>query len=264
MLVDSHCHLDFDSFDADRSETLDRAAAAGVGLMVTICTRVSRFPEILVLAESDPRLYCSVGIHPHQVAEEPTADADRLAALAEHPRVVGIGETGLDYYYDTSPREDQKRSFRTHIEAARRTGLPLIVHSRDADDDMIAILRDETGKGAFPCVMHCFSSSRRLAEAALELGAYISLSGIVTFRNAEDLREIARDVPLDRLLVETDAPFLAPIPNRGKRNEPSFVVHTAECAAGLKGISVEEFTQITTDNFFKLFTKAVRPAGASA
>ena len=259
MLVDSHCHLDFESFDGDRAETLARAGAAGVGLMVTICTHVSRFSDILALAESDPRLYCSVGIHPHQVAEEARTDADALVGLAAHPKVVGIGETGLDYFYDTSPRDDQKASFRVHIDAARRTGLPLIVHSRDADDDMIEILRDETGQGAFPCVMHCFSSSRALAEAALELGAYISLSGIVTFRNAEDLRDIVRDVPLDRLLVETDSPFLAPIPNRGKRNEPAFVVHTAQCGADLKGVSVEDFTQITTDNFFKLFDKATRP-----
>jgi len=263
MLVDSHCHLDFDSFDADRAETLARAEAAGVGLMVTICTRVSRFPDILALAESHPRLCCSVGIHPHQVAEEDTVDADTLAGLAAHPRVVGIGETGLDYYYDTSPRDDQKASFRVHIDAARRTGLPLIVHSRDSDDDMIAILRDETANGAFPCVMHCFSSSRRLAEAALELGAYISLSGIVTFRNADDLRDIVRDVPLDRLLVETDAPFLAPIPNRGKRNEPAYVVHTAARGAELKGVDTEDFTRMTTDNFFRLFKKAERPADAA-
>ncbi len=259
MLIDSHCHLDFDVFDDDRAEALARARAAGVGLMVTICTRVSRFPDILALAESDPRVYCSVGIHPHQVAEEARTDAAALVGLAAHPKVVGIGETGLDYFYDTSPRADQKASFRVHIDAARRTGLPLIVHSRDADDDMIAILRDETGQGAFPCVMHCFSSSRALAEAALELGAYISLSGIVTFRNARELRDIVRDVPLDRLLVETDAPFLAPIPNRGKRNEPAFVVHTAQCGAEIKDVSVEDFTRITTDNFFKLFNKAVRP-----
>ncbi len=260
MLVDSHCHLDFDLFDEDRDETLARAEAAGVGLMVTICTRVSRFPDILALAESDPRLYCTVGIHPHQVAEEDPVEADALVALASHPKVVGIGETGLDYFYDTSPRDDQRASFRVHIDAARRTGLPLVVHSRDADDDMIAILRGEAGKGAFPCVMHCFSSSRVLAEAALELGFYISLSGIVTFRNAQDLRDIVADVPLDRLLVETDSPYLAPMPNRGKRNEPSFVVHTAQCGAELKGVSIEEFTRTTTDNFFRLFDKAARPA----
>lgn len=263
MLVDSHCHLDFDSFDEDRPETLNRAFEAGVGMMVTICTRLSRFEAIKEIAEMDDRLYCSVGIHPHQVAEEETATFEALVSRAAHPKVVGIGETGLDYYYDSSPRDDQATSFRTHIAAARETGLPLIVHTRDADDDMVAILRDEAGKGAFPCVLHCFSSSRPLAEAALELGFYISCSGIVTFKNAEDLRGIIRDVPLDRLIVETDSPFLAPIPNRGKRNEPSFVVHTAEKIAELKGLEMAEFSRISTENFFRLFAKAVPPASGT-
>ncbi|MBT5048532.1 MAG: TatD family hydrolase [Rhodospirillaceae bacterium] len=263
MLVDSHCHLDFDSFDEDRPETLNRAFDAGVGMMVTICTRLSRFEAIKEIAEMDDRLYCSVGIHPHQVAEEETATFEALVSRAAHPKVVGIGETGLDYYYDSSPRDDQATSFRTHIAAARETGLPLIVHTRDADEDMVAILRDEAGKGAFPCVLHCFSSSRPLAEAALELGFYISCSGIVTFKNAEDLRGIIRDVPLDRLIVETDSPFLAPIPNRGKRNEPSFVVHTAEKIAELKGLNMAEFSRISTENFFRLFAKAVPPASGT-
>lgn len=263
MLVDSHCHLDFENFDEDRAETLARAFDAGVGMMVTICTRHSRFDHIRDLARTDDRLYCSVGIHPHQVAEEETATLDWLLSCASDPKVVGIGETGLDYYYDTSPRDDQASSFRTHIAAARETGLPLIVHTRDADDDMVAILRDEAGKGAFPCVLHCFSSSRALAEAALDLGFYISCSGIVTFKNAEDLRDIIRDVPLDRLIVETDAPFLAPIPNRGKRNEPSFVVHTAEKVAELKNLPADEFAQISTDNFFRLFSKAARPTAST-
>ncbi len=256
MLVDSHCHLDFDSFDEDRREALDRAFDAGIGLVVTICTRLSRFETIRGIAELDERLYCSVGIHPHQVAEEETATIEALASRASHPKVVGIGETGLDYYYDSSPREDQATSFRTHIAAARETGLPLIVHTRDADDDMASILRDEAGKGAFPGVLHCFSSSRALAETALELGFYISCSGIVTFKNAEDLREIIRDVPENRLIVETDSPFLAPVPNRGKRNEPSFVVHTAEKVAQLKGLDMVEFSRLSTDNFFRLFNKA--------
>jgi TatD DNase family protein len=260
MLVDSHCHLDFEVFEEDRAEMLARAKAAGVGTMVTICTRVSRFPEILGIANADPNIWCSVGVHPHQVEEEGVVSSADLVALAVDPKVVGIGETGLDYFYDASPREDQKASFREHIAAARETGLPLIVHARDADDDMAAILRDEAGKGAFPCVLHCFSSGRSLAETALELGFYISLSGIVTFRNAEDLREIVRDVPLDRLLVETDSPYLAPIPMRGKRNEPSFVVHTAEKVAEIKGIEQEALARITTGNFFRLFSRAVPPA----
>jgi TatD DNase family protein len=262
MLVDSHCHLDFENFDEDRADTLNRAFDAGVGMMVTICTRHSRFDHIRDLARSHDRLYCSVGIHPHQVAEEETATLEWLLSSAADPKVVGIGETGLDYYYDTSPRDEQITSFRTHIAAARETGLPLIVHTRDADDDMASILRDEAEKGAFPGVLHCFSSSRPLAEVALELGFYISCSGIVTFKNAEDLRGIIRDVPLDRLIVETDSPFLAPIPNRGKRNEPSFVVHTAEKVAELKGLAAEEFAQTSTDNFFRLFSKAKPPAEA--
>ncbi len=260
MLVDSHCHLDFDRFDDDRAETIQRALEAGVGTMVTICTRLSRFEEIRAIARSHERIWCSVGIHPHQVAEEARAETGDLVALAVDPKVVGIGETGLDYFYDTSPRQDQQTSFRTHIAAARETGLPLIVHTRDADEDMAAILADEYAKGAFPGVLHCFTSGRQLAETALELGFYISLSGIITFRNAGDVREIIRDVPLDRLLVETDSPFLAPIPNRGKRNEPSFVVHTAEKASEIKGISPESLAETTTDNFFRLFSKALRPA----
>jgi TatD DNase family protein len=230
--------------------------------MVTICTRLSRFDEICAIADLDPRIWCSVGIHPHQVAEEEPATLAALLAAARHRKVVGIGETGLDYYYDTSPRDAQAASFRIHIAAARETGLPLIVHTRDADDDMAAILTEEAGKGAFPCVLHCFSSGRALAERALALGFYISLSGIVTFRNAGELRDIARDVPLDRLLVETDSPFLAPVPNRGKRNEPSFVVHTAAKVAEIKGVSPDELATATTDNFFRVFSKAQRPPAA--
>jgi len=256
MLVDSHCHLDFETFDADREDVFARARSAGVGALVTICTRLSRFDEVLALAAPRLNVFCSVGIHPHQVAEEERATVERLVELARHPKVVGIGETGLDYFYDRSPRDDQKTSFRAHIHAARETGLPLIVHTRDADDDMAAILTEEAEQGAFPGVLHCFSSGRALAEAALGLGFYISLSGIVTFRNAEDLRAIARDLPLDRLLVETDSPFLAPVPLRGKRNEPAFVVHTAEAVAALKGVTPEALARTTTENFRRLFTKA--------
>lgn len=262
MLVDSHCHLDFDVFDEDRAETIQRARDAGVGTIVTICTRVTRFEEIRAIAEGGDNIWCSVGIHPHQAEEEPVVTVEDLVQRAQHPKVVGIGETGLDYYYDNSPRELQQSSFRTHIAAARETGLPLIVHTRDADADMADILEDEMGKGAFPGVLHCFSSGRALAERALAIGFYISLSGIVTFKNAEDLRDIARDVPVDRILVETDSPFLAPIPNRGKRNEPSFVVHTAERVAELKGLNNEELSKASTDNFFRLFNKTLRPEAA--
>lgn len=260
MLVDSHCHLDFDVFDEDRQETIQRARDAGVATMVTICTHVTRFDRIRAIAEADADIWCTVGIHPHQAEEEPVVSVDDLVSRAKHPKVVGIGETGLDYYYDNSPRELQKTSFRTHIAAARKTGLPLIVHTRDADEDMADILEDEMGKGAFRGVLHCFSSGRRLAERALDIGFYISLSGIVTFKNAEDLRDIAKDVPADRILVETDSPFLAPIPNRGKRNEPSFVVDTAAKVAELVGMKKGELSMTSTDNFFRLFNKATRPA----
>ena len=256
MLVDSHCHLDFDSFDEDRSETIQRAFDAGVGTLVTICTHYSKFKKITAIADLDPRIYCSVGIHPHQIEEEEAIKLDNLLEAAIHPKVIGIGETGLDYFYDQSPREDQQISFRTHIAAARETQLPLIVHTRDADDDMAAILSEEMQMGAFPCVLHCFSSGRALAETAVKLGFYLSLSGILTFKNAEELREIIRDMPVDRLLVETDSPYLAPIPKRGKRNEPSFVVHTAEKAANIKGLDIPSFAKITTENFFRLFSKA--------
>ena len=260
MLVDSHCHLDFDVFDEDRQETIQRARNAGVATMVTICTRVTRFDEIRAIAESDENIWCSVGIHPHQAEEEPVISVDDLVSRAAHPKVIGIGETGLDYYYDNSPRELQETSFRTHIAASRETGLPLIVHTRDADDDMADILEDEMGKGAFPGVLHCFSSGRQLAERALDIGFYISLSGIVTFKNAQDLRNIAKDVPVDRILVETDSPFLAPIPNRGKRNEPSFVVDTAAKVAELQDVDKDALSIASTENFFRLFNKATRPA----
>jgi TatD DNase family protein len=249
--------LDFDVFDGDRGAVLSRAREAGVGTMLTICTHLSKFDGVRALAESDPDIWCSVGVHPHEAAGEGVDTPETLMRLAQHPRVVGIGESGLDFYYDHSPREAQRANFRAHIEAARETGLPLIVHARDADDEVAAMLREGAGKGKLTGVMHCFSSGRALAEAALDLGFYISLSGIVTFRNAEELRRIARDVPPDRLLVETDAPYLAPMPLRGKRNEPAFVAHTARFVAGLKGVAEAELGRITTENFFRLFSKAI-------
>jgi len=262
VLVDSHCHLDFDVFDEDRSETIQRARDAGVAAMVTICTRVTKFEEICAIAETDDNIWCSVGIHPHQAEEEPVVTVEDLVSRAAHPKVIAIGETGLDYYYDNSPRELQETSFRTHIAASRETGLPLIVHTRDADENMAEILEDEMEKGAFPGVLHCFSSSRRLAERALDIGFYISLSGIVTFKNAQDLRDIVKDVPVDRILVETDAPFLAPIPNRGKRNEPAFVADTAARVAELKAMDNQALSAASTENFFRLFSKAKRPVNS--
>ena len=257
MLVDSHCHLDFPDFTPERDAVIARAFAAGIGTMLTICTRLDQFDDVRAIAESDPRLWCSVGAHPHEAADHADLLAERLVELAAHPRVVGIGETGLDFHYDLSPREVQERVFRAHIAAAQASGLPLIVHAREADAEIAAILASETPP---PGVLHCFTAGRALAEAALGLGFYISISGIVTFRNAEDLRAIVRDVPLDRLLVETDAPYLAPIPYRGKRNEPAFVAATAAAVATLKDIGPEELAAATTDNFFRLFAKAERPA----
>tara|TARA_B100000686_G_scaffold334605_1_gene402075 strand:+ start:2765 stop:3553 length:789 start_codon:yes stop_codon:yes gene_type:complete len=260
LLVDSHCHLDFDVFDEDRAEILQRAKDANIYTLLTICTHVSRFERILFVANSDPNIWCSVGIHPHQVGEEKQVSAEELATLAQHPKVIGIGETGLDYYYDNSPRGLQRQSLKTHIQAARESQLPLIIHSRDADGEMGDILEQEMTKGSFTAVLHCFSSGKELALRALRLGFYISLSGIVTFKNAEDLREIVQDIPLERLLVETDAPFLSPIPNRGKRNEPSFVIHTAAKIAEIKNVAFKVISDNSTNNFFNLFNKAIRPA----
>lgn len=265
MLVDSHCHLDYLERDGvDLDEVVARAGRAGVGTLVTICTKVSEVARILSIAERYPQVWCSVGIHPHEAGAEPETDAARLVALARHPKVVGIGETGLDYYYDHSPRDAQKRAFRAHIAAARETGLPLIVHTRDADDDTVAILHDEYAKGAFPGLIHCFSSTRYLAEKALEIGLSISISGIVTFKRAQDLRDTVAAVPLERLLVETDAPYLAPVPKRGKTNEPSYVVHTAAQVAELKCIDAAALARATTDNFFTLFARAERPDARAA
>lgn len=260
MLVDSHCHLDFDDFGEDIDDVVARAHANGVATMVTICTHLSKFEGVREVAERFDNIWCSVGVHPHEAGGEGQEAADKLVELAAHPKVVGIGETGLDYYYERSPREAQRQNFRAHIAAARETGLPLIVHSRDADTEMADILHEEYAAGPFTGVMHCFSSGPALAAAALEIGFYISFSGILTFKKADELRAIAETVPHDRLLVETDAPFLAPIPNRGKRNEPSFVVHTAAQLASQIGMESTDLAALTTDNFFRLFSRA-QPAG---
>lgn len=259
MLVDSHCHLDFPDYQDELDVVVERARAVGVTTMLTICTHLSRFSQVRHIAAQFHNIYCTIGVHPHEVAKEGEVSAADLMAFTEDPKVIGIGETGLDYYYEHSPREAQKRSFRCHIAAARETGLPLIVHSRDAEDDTAHILRSEMAEGQFGGVMHCFSSRQSLALAAIDLGLYISISGIVTFKNAHELRSIVAEIPLDRLIIETDAPYLAPMPNRGKRNEPAFVVHTAERVAEIKGVSLQELARITSDNFFSLFAKAQRP-----
>jgi len=258
MLIDSHCHLDFPELTSDEGGVLARARTAGVAGMLTIGTRLDQFERVRAIAERHDNVWCSVGVHPHEAKEEGQRTPDRLIEAARHPKVIGIGETGLDFYYEHSPREEQAESFRAHIAASRETGLPLIVHTRNADAETGDMLEEEYGKGAFPGLIHCFSSGRAVAERALALGLYISISGIVTFKAAEDLRAIVRDVPLDRLLVETDAPYLAPIPKRGKTNEPAFVAHTAAKVAELKGVSLAELEAATTDNFFRLFTKAER------
>lgn len=260
MLVDSHCHLDFPDFEEERDAIVSRALAAGVRRMVTISTRVRRFDDIKAIADSYDEVYCSVGTHPHNAGEEPDVTTQQLVDLAQHPKVVAIGEAGLDFFYDKAPRDLQAAGLRRHIAAARITGLPLVIHARDADADMEAILREETEQGAFPFVLHCFSSGAGLAKAGLELGGYVSFSGILTFKRSEELRDIARTIPHDRLLVETDAPYLAPQPYRGKRNEPAYVAETAKVLAETIGVSEAEIARLTTDNFFRLFSKMPRPA----
>ncbi len=260
MLVDSHCHLDFPDLFSGLPDVLRRAEQMQVGAMLTISTKMSTFQNVRGIAESADNVFCTVGIHPHEAENDADVTTEQLIDLARHPKVVGIGETGLDYYYDNSPRELQRELFRRHIAASRETGLPWIVHTRDADDDTVAILRDGYAKGAFPGLIHCFSASDQLARDALDIGFYISVSGIATFKTAEPIRETLKSVPIDRLLVETDAPFLAPVPHRGKTNEPSFVAHTAEKLAEIKGVDPDDLADATTDNFFKLFTKAVRPS----
>lgn len=259
-LVDSHCHLDFDTFAPDLDAVVQRARAAGLVRMVTISTRVRQFAErIAPVAERFEDVFCSVGTHPHHADIELDIEADDLARLAEHPKVVAIGEAGLDYHYDNAPRKAQAEGFRRHIAAARRTGLPLVIHARAADDDMAAILTGETeGKGAFPFVLHCFSSGRKLAETGVALGGYVSFSGIAAFKRSGELRDIARDLPRDRILVETDAPYLAPPPHRGQRNEPAHVAHTAAALADHLGEPPEAFAARTTENFYRLFAKVPR------
>jgi TatD DNase family protein len=264
MLVDSHCHLDFPDFAAEVEEVAVRARSAGVGHMLTICTRVRKFPGVLAVAERFPDVTCSVGTHPHSASEEPDVRVSDIIELTHHPRVVAIGEAGLDYFYQKSSREDQEAGFRRHIAAARETGLPLVIHTRDADEDTARILRGEMATGGFKAVLHCYTGGRALAETGIELGLYVSFSGILTFPKSNALRELAASLPLERLLVETDAPFLAPQPNRGKRNEPAFVRHTAKVLADVKGVSEAEIAKITTGNFFALFSKAKAVAGEAA
>ena len=255
MLVDSHCHLDFEDFNADRDSVLARARAAGIGRMITISTRVDKYQTYAALAEAHDDVFFTIGTHPHQAHEEEEASLDTLLACSAHPRCVGIGEAGLDYHYDRVPRAQAAKVFRNHIAAARQSRLPLVIHSRDADDDMAAILREEMAIGRFGAVLHCFTSSAALAATALELELYVSFSGVLTFKNSAMLRDIAASVPLDRLLVETDAPFLAPVPHRGKRNEPAFVADTAAMLAQIKGVSMADIAAATTTNVHRLFSK---------
>lgn len=260
MLVDSHCHLDFPDYAGQVDHVVARAADAGVRVCLSIGTELKRVPGVKSVAERFPNVWCSVGVHPHESEKEQLDDEAALIAETGHPKVVGIGETGLDYYYEHSPRGPQQKNFRAHIAAARKTGLPVIVHTRDADDDTIEILGDEMAKGGFTGLIHCFTGTQKLADAALELGLYISVSGIATFKNSRSLRDVIATVPLDRLLVETDAPFLAPVPHRGKINEPAYVVHTARMLAELKGVPEDVLAKTTTENFFRLFSKVQRPA----
>jgi TatD DNase family protein len=260
MLVDSHCHLDFPDFAPELDAVLARARAAGVGGFLTICTDLDRFSDVREIAEGAPDIHCTVGVHPHEAEKEPLSGPDVLLKESRRPKVVGFGETGLDFYYNHSPRAQQIADFRIHIAAAREANLPLVVHTRDAEDETTAILRDEFERGAFRGVIHCFTGTAKLAREALDLGFYMSVSGIATFTKAGELRAVVKEVPLDRLLVETDAPYLAPLPHRGKRNEPAFVVHTAAVLARLKGVSAEALADATTANFFHLFSKAKRVA----
>jgi TatD DNase family protein len=260
LVVDSHCHLDFEGVQDQLPDVLSRAESAGVGLMVSISSRVRKFENLRRIAEENPNVFCTVGTHPHNAHEELDITAEQLVALAQHPKVVGIGEVGLDYHYNLSPREAQAANFHVHIHAARRSGLPLVIHSREAETDTIAILREEMALGSFTPLLHCFTSKAELAHAAVEMGGYVSFSGILTYKTAEDLRQTAAALPMDRLIVETDAPYLAPVPFRGKPNEPAYVVKTLETLAKVKGVSAQEMAQITNDNFFRLFSKVPRPA----
>jgi TatD DNase family protein len=264
MLVDSHCHLDFEDFSGDLDSLVARALQAGIGRMVSISTRVKRRAGLLAIAERFPEVYCSIGTHPHHAHEELDVGIAELVELTRHPKTVAIGEAGLDYHYDLSPREAQECGFRNHIAAARETGLPLVIHSREADADMAAILEEETGKGAFPAVLHCFTGGRDLAQRAVALGLFVSFTGILTFKKSDELRAIAAELPAERILVETDAPYLAPGRHRGERNEPAFVVETARVLAETRKVTFEEIARQTTENFFRLFSKVPRQAAAAA
>lgn len=261
MLVDSHCHLDFPKLAEDRDGVLSRADEAGVKVMQTISTKLSRFPEILRIAEAHDNVWCSVGVHPHSADQEGPAGPEPLLEHVDHPKVIGVGEAGLDYFHKNSTPANQAAGFRAHIEAARASGLPLIVHTRDADEDTLAIMKDELANGRYEAVIHCYSSSPALGYEAVELGFYLGLGGILTFKRSEELRETVANVPLDRLLLETDSPYLAPEPYRGKKNEPAYVAHVAAKLAEVKQVSVAEIEEATTDNFFRLFSKAKRPNG---
>ena len=260
MWIDSHCHLDFPDFANELDAVVGRARAAGIDRMVTISTRVRQHAALRAITERFAEVYCSIGTHPHHAHEEADISQAELVACSRAEKVVAIGEAGLDYHYDNSPREAQQRGFRTHIGAARDTGLPLIIHSREADEDTARILQEEAGKGAFIAVLHCFTGGRELARRAVELGHFISFTGILTFKNSGNLRAIAAELPADRILVETDAPFLAPGKYRGKRNEPAFVVETAKVLAEIRGVSLATIAQQSTDNFYRLFTKVPSPA----
>lgn len=264
MLVDSHCHLNFKDFEGDLDEVILRARQANVGMMQTICTKMHEFDTIHTIAKRYPNIYCSVGVHPHEADKHEMVTVDQLVECTKHPKVIGLGETGLDFFYEHSPRKEQEESFRRHIEAARITGIPLIIHTRNAEEDTIRILRDEMGKGSFKGLIHCFTSTKYLADFVLEIGFFISISGIISFKKSNDLRAVVKTVPVERLLIETDAPYLAPVPHRGKRNEPSFVKETNKIVAELKNIDEESCARITTENFFRLFDKAKPEAALCA
>ena len=260
MLVDSHCHLDFPDFRDELDAVVARAKAAGIGRLVTISTRVRKLDGLLAITDRFPEVYCSVGTHPHNAHEELDIKAADLVGYTRHPKVVAIGEAGLDYHYDNSPVDKQEQGLRQHIAAARETGLPLVIHSREADEHMTRVLKDEMREGAFPAVLHCFTGGRDLAFGAIDMGLYVSFTGILTFKNSADLRAIAKDLPADRILVETDSPYLAPMPYRGKRCEPAYVVETAKMLAETRGVPPAEIARQTTENFFRLFNKVPRPA----
>lgn len=255
MLVDSHCHLDFPDFSVELDAVVGRARTAGVIRVVTISTRVEKFPAVRAVAERFDEVFCSVGTHPHHAAKEPNISVSDLVAATQHPKVVAIGEAGLDYHYNNSPRDEQERGFRRHITAARETQLPLVIHAREADEDIARILEEENAKGAFPFVFHCFTGGEALARRGITLGGYVSFSGILTFKTSSNLRKIAATLPEDRILIETDAPYLAPGPWRGKRNEPAYVAETARVLADTRGMNVEQIGMITSANFFRLFSK---------